>query len=233
MSQPELLLGLDRKVDPRHASVVCIDMQKDFICENLYNHARGGDVTAGQQMAPRLLRFLDVARGYDVPVIHVRANYDPLDKNEPMRERDLRLGLRPCCETGSVGFEWYEGFGPRKDEVLITKHRNDAFHGTELDLILQGRGMRTIILGGVATSGCVDSTARAAYFQGYYVVFLSDGTAAARPHWHQTTLEIMEAQFAEVRTMAEVEAAWARIAGNGADAVAATSGLAGATPSTG
>jgi ureidoacrylate peracid hydrolase len=211
MSERGFFTSLDDKVEPAHAAVLCIDMQKEFIYENTYNHARGWDLEASKQMAPHLLRFLDAARSFGVPVIHVRANYDPIHKNEPMRERDARLALLPCCVTGTMGFEFYPGFGPREGELLITKHRYDAFFGTELDIILQGMGIKTLILSGVATNGCADSTARSGYFRGYYIVVLSDGTATGKASWQEATLEAMEALFGEVRKMADVEAAWARI----------------------
>ena len=79
-------------------------------------------------------------------------------------------------------------------------------------MILQGLGVETLILGGVVTNGCVDSTARSGYFRGYYVVLLADGTAAGKVSLHQATLDTMAVAFGEVRTIAEVEAAWARIA---------------------
>lgn len=192
--------------------MVCVDMQNEFICENTYNHARGWDLEASKQMAPHLLRFLDVARGFRVPVIHIRANYDPIHKNEPMRERDYRLGLLPCCVTNSFGFEFYPGFGPKDGEILVTKHRYDAFYGTELDTILEGMGIKTLVLGGVVTNGCVESTARSGYFNGYYIVYLSDGMATGKKSWHEATLETIAALFGEVKTMAEVEATWANVA---------------------
>lgn len=221
MSEQRLFTSFDEKVAPRHTAVLCVDVQNEFVVETPYNRALGWDLTAAQQMAERLRAFLDTARQHRVPLVHVRANYDPIHKNEPMRERDYRMGLPHCCLTGTFGFEFYRGFGPRDGELLITKHRYDAFYGTELDVILEGMGIRTLVLGGLVTNGCVDSTARSGYFHGYHVVFLSDGSAAGKESWHQATLETMAKAFGEVRTIAEVEAAWARIAAQaGAPALA-------------
>ena len=95
------------------------------------------------------------------------ANYDPEYMNEPMHERLHRHGQHRYCQSGTPGIEFHEGLEPLPGETVVVKHRFDAFFDTDLHVTLQARGIRTVILAGIAVQGCVDSTTRHAYFLGY------------------------------------------------------------------
>ena len=66
------------------------------------------------------------------------------------------------------------------NEVIVTKHRYGAFESSDLDLVLRSKGIRTVIMTGIATNVCVETTARQAFLRDYYVVFTSDCTAHTR-----------------------------------------------------
>lgn len=78
---------------------------------------------------------------------------------------------------GSRDIEFHADIQPIENDVTIIKPRYSAFVGTELDLILRSHGVDTLIIGGVLTNVCCESTAREARMRDYKVVFLSDGTA--------------------------------------------------------
>jgi ureidoacrylate peracid hydrolase len=63
------------------------------------------------------------------------------------------------------------------DEIIVKKHRYSAFYGTDLEIILRGLGIDTVVIAGVTTENCCHATARDALFRDYKVVFLSDATA--------------------------------------------------------
>jgi ureidoacrylate peracid hydrolase len=98
---------------------------------------------------------------------------------------------------------------PLPDEPIVNKQRYSAFWGTRLDSILRTLKRDTLIVTGVATNVCVESTARDGCFLDYYVVFLSDcsatgdGTAA-----HEATLENMRRHFGLVTSADEVVRCW-------------------------
>lgn len=200
---------LAEKVDPRHAAVVVIDMQKDFTTPGCFWDQLGQlDVAAMDALVARLRGFLDEARAAGVPIVHVTANYDPEHMNGPMHERLHRHGLGRYCQSGTRGIELHDGLEPLPGEPVVVKHRFDAFHDTELDAVLRGLGVRTVITTGVAVQGCVDSTSRHAYFAGYYVVFGADLTGGATPEVHAMTLDSMRLMFGVTATAAEIVAAW-------------------------
>lgn len=205
----QILTTLPEKVDPVHCAIVVIDMQKDFTTADCFWDKLGQlDVGALSALASRLQEFLDQARDRNVPIIHVMANYDPEYMNDPMHERLHRHGIGRYCQSGTVGIEFHEGLEPREGEPVVVKHRFDALYDTELDLLLKARGVRTVILTGVAVQGCVDSTARHAYFNGYYVVFGADLAGGATPTVHEVTLDSMRLMFGVAASGNEIVEAW-------------------------
>jgi len=205
----QILTTLPEKVDPAHCAIVVIDMQKDFTTAGCFWDKLGQlDLEAIDGVAQRLRAFLDMARERDVSIIHVMANYDGQYMNDPMHERLHRHGIGRYCQSGTEGIEFHAGLEPQGDEPVVVKHRFDALYDTELDLMLKARGIRSVILTGVAVQGCVDSTARHAYFNGYYVVFASDLAGGATPTVHQVTLDSMQLMFGVTATGEEIVAAW-------------------------
>ena len=113
----------------------------------------------------------------------------------------------PVCEPDAWNGDFYE-IGPQPDEVIVTKHRYGAFESTDLDLVLRSQGIRTVIMTGVATNVCVETTARQAFLRDYYVVFSSDCTATYRQPEHDATLRNIDQFFGEVVTSEQIMACW-------------------------
>ena len=94
-----------------------------------------------------------------------------------------------------------------KDEIVIEKNRNSAFWGTNFEVMLAERGINHLILTGVATNICVESTARDAFSNGIYVTTVSDGTASPDEECHKASLKTLDLFFGGTATAAEVEEA--------------------------
>lgn len=203
----DVFLTLRQKVDPSHAAVLVVDVQNDFCATGGYFDRTTGRVAEIQTMVPRLQRFLVEARGASVPVIFVVAGYD--QRSSPLRERHLRRygQVLPCSCSGTWGAELY-GVAPEPGEPVIVKPRYSGFYGTDLDALLRSRGIRTVVLVGVATNVCVEGTARDAYMRDYYVVVVSDCTAALEERFHQATLANIEANIGTVTTAGSLVDAW-------------------------
>ncbi len=92
-------------------------------------------------------------------------------------------------------------------DIAITKRQWGAFHGTELDLQLRRRGIRTIVLAGIATSIGVESTARVAWELGYDIVFAEDATSGPDAGTHANSFEKIFPRLGRVRSTAQVLAA--------------------------
>jgi ureidoacrylate peracid hydrolase len=115
---------------------------------------------------------------------------------------------------GTDGVEIYPDLAPAPGEVVVKKHRYSAFFGTDLDIILRGSGIETVVVIGTTTENCCHATARDAMFRDYFVVFLSDATgtfdypdvghgAMSAAEVHDATLKILAFSTADVMTTEE------------------------------
>ena len=206
--EEKVLTTLEEKVDPRHSAVMVIDVQNDFCHEEGHIHRRGMDVSASQAMVGHLEHFIEEARRAKIDVIFVQAIYNNRYLGGPFKERDMRAGLeKERCVEGSWGARLYK-VEPLPGELVIKKHRYSAFVGTELENILQQKGIKTLIMTGVSTNVCVESTARDAFMRDYYVVFLEDCTAAGSKEVHESSLRNIQRHFGVVVGSADVAGIW-------------------------
>jgi nicotinamidase-related amidase len=97
--------------------------------------------------------------------------------------------------------------GREASDLVITKRGWSAFHGTELDLQLRRRAVRTIVLGGISTNVGVETTARSAYDHGYEQILVEDAMACRSADEHTWTIQRVFPKVGRVRTTVEVLAA--------------------------
>jgi ureidoacrylate peracid hydrolase len=117
-------------------------------------------------------------------------------------------GRLVVCEAGSWSGDFYGDVRPEPGETIVTKHRYSAFQNTDLDTILRANGIRTVVLTGVVTNVCVETTICEAFLRDYYVVLLRDGTAAYSQADHDMTLKNIDRFFGELSTIDELIGFW-------------------------
>jgi len=204
---PEALAHL---IDPARAAVLLVDIQNDYCHEDGTSARKGADVSAAQAILGPVQHLTAGARSAGVPLIWIRNWHTKWTDSEAWVGRSARGGEAARAESWGAEF-W--GVQPRPDEPIVNKQRYSAFWGTRLDSILRTLKRETLILAGVATNVCVESTARDGVFLDYHVVFLSDCTASGDgPAAHEATLENMRRHFGRVATAAEVVACWQPVA---------------------
>jgi ureidoacrylate peracid hydrolase len=217
--QLDLLTTLEAKVAPQNAAVLTVDVQNDFCHDEGFLGRLGAPLGLIQAMAPRLQRLLAGAREHGVPVIHVISHHDERYASPVVTEQKRRHGLpmeldgrplrdAPYCLQGTWGAELY-AIDALPGEEIVVKHRYGGFHNTNLDLVLRSRGIQSLIITGVATNACVESTAREAYMHDYYVVFVSDCTATTSQGAHDATLANIDQFFGQVASSEAIVQAWA------------------------
>ncbi len=206
---------LAKKVDPKNAALLVVDVQNDFAAEGGMMDREGNDLTMSQTMVPNLEKFIDAAREAEVPVIFIRNVYNT-DSNwylsdvwleQAARVRQGSYVIHSVCAPDSWEGDFYK-VRPVEKDVIVTKHRFSAFQDSDLDLILRSRDIRTLIMTGIATNVCVESTARDGFFRDYYIVFTSDCTATFSKEDHEGTLNNIRRFFGEVVTADEVASCW-------------------------
>ena len=216
LSRVRPLWGLTAKVAPVHTALLVIDVQNDFCSPEGMMSAEGLDVSAAVATAERLEGFIAAARRAGVQVVFVRSvlssegNHYLSDVilEQATRRRAGSYTLRPVCVEGSFGGEYYGNVRPSAGDPVIAKHRYSAFLRTDLETVLRAAGIRTVVLAGVATNVCVETTARDAFMRDFYVVLCSDGTAAYSDAEHRAALTTIDRYFGQVASLEEIKAAW-------------------------
>ncbi|WP_166375860.1 cysteine hydrolase family protein [Aeromicrobium phragmitis] len=189
---------LIRRLDPQRTAVLVVDVQNDFCAEGGWYDRIGYDVSAGQAAARQLETFLPQARRRGFQIIFVKCHYDRAYLPRVMVESYQHKGLPlDYCIEGTWGAEFY-GVQPEEGDLVVTKHRYSAFVGTNMDLILRSNGMENVVVAGVATNICVDSTARDAYMRDYRVTVLDDCCGTYDRRLHEATMENIRRAFGVV-----------------------------------
>lgn len=161
-----------------------VDLQNDYCHWQGAEVLNGGDVTRRTAIVPAVQRLIDAAHRASTPVIFIRTVNDPTTTSPAWALRRQGEGWQhPYCLTGSWGAEYF-GVLPEQDDVEVTKHRFSAFVGTDLELRLRAIGRETLIITGVDTNVCVESTMRDGYMRDFACVLVTDATAAGTPEEH-------------------------------------------------
>lgn len=209
----EVLRSFAERVDPAHAAILVVDMQNDFCAEGGYLHrTRKADMSGSPALAARIEALVAAGRAAGAPIVWIRANYEPRFLTSPaLQKREERTPPLVCCAGGSWGADYF-GVAPQEGDIEVEKHTFSAFAGTELDRLLRTRGVKTLVMTGVATNTCVESTLRDGFFLGYYITLVADCCASTAPHLHQATLDNVRSSFGEVTDAAALKAQWSATA---------------------
>jgi ureidoacrylate peracid hydrolase len=198
---------LDKLVDLRTSAIIVIDMQNDFCDPNGSSAKYGAGVSTIQDMIPRMQRFFAGARALAARLIFVQCIHEPSTDSDTWLFRHGGIP-RAHCRKGTWGAD-YCGVAPQGTEPVVIKHHFSAFIGTRFESVLKTLGIKTLIMTGVGTNVCVESTARDGFMLDYNIVFLSDCTATASPEpAHEATLANIRSFFGTVATSDEVLAVW-------------------------
>lgn len=205
----DLLTSLSGKVRPGHTALLVIDVQNDFCAEGGYVHrVLGKDVSPCQAVVEPICRLIEAARRANVPVIWVRADYEPRHLLEPVLAKQREMNIDAACSRGgSWGAEFFR-LRPAGGDVIIEKHRYSAFAETELDALLRDQGIRTLVLAGVQTNICIESTFRDAFNKGYYLVIPEDCVASHAPSLHEAALINFSFLFGTTTSADELGGLW-------------------------
>ena len=214
----QVFTELAELVDPAHSALLVIDMQRDFCEPGGAFDELGVDLSMYPPLIPRIARLIAGARRAGVPVIFIQMTVLPGRASEsPAQIRfNLRLHLASHGDVeplryaadGSAGQEILPELAPAEGDLVVKKYRSSGFWGTNLDMLLRSNGIKSIVVTGCTTEGCVESTARDALFNDYYVVIAEDCVASDDRAQHEASLLLMRHRF-DMADADEVLRLWA------------------------
>ncbi|MGJ3247402.1 MAG: cysteine hydrolase family protein [Elainellaceae cyanobacterium] len=189
--------------DLSQLALVIIDMQRDFMEPGGFGDALGNDVTRLRVIVPPLKQLLKTFRDLRLPVIHTLECHNPDLSDCPPSKRDrgrshLRIGdpgpMGRILISGEPGNAIIPELAPIDGEIMIPKPGKGAFYNTALESILKERGITHLLMTGVTTEVCVQTTMREANDRGYECLMVEDCTESYFPEFKQSTLEMVRAQ---------------------------------------
>jgi biuret amidohydrolase len=189
--------------DPKTTALVMIDFQRDFVDPGGFGEALGNDVSLLRRAVPPAERVLKAARARGLMVIHTREGHRPdLSDCPPAKKARGRLAagigdpgpMGRILVRGEEGHDIVKELYPEPGEPVVDKPGKGAFFATDLDSILKNRGIRQLVVCGVTTEVCVNTTVREANDRGYDCLVLEDCVASYFPEFQKAALAMVKAQ---------------------------------------
>lgn len=212
MAEPEPL-----EIDLRKTAVVIVDMQNAFVSEGAYIDLMGFDIAPAQAIVEPINRISQAARAKGCQLIYFFTTHHPLDAgtgpNSVHWHKEASMVLYrkhpkwhdKLLLSGTWGAEIIKELAPQEGDVVVEKPRYSGFFDTNLGTVLKRYDTKYLIMTGVATNCCVESTIRDAYYRGYFAIMTSDATAATGPEFMQeATIFNVKAFFGWVTTTENV-----------------------------
>lgn len=181
---------------------VFIDLQARF-CSADFDYVDRAGEAAIDDVIGAVNGFLERYRASGRTPVFVRTHHDELS-NSPVWEQKYEGGPVPC-RPGSEGAAFAEALEVRSSDVVVTKHRYNAFYGTPLDSYLSAHDISEVLVGGVATHVCVESAMRSAFDRDYDATVLADCTASAEPSAKAASLERIDGTFGSVAESGSID----------------------------
>jgi nicotinamidase-related amidase len=190
-------------LDWSSTALVIIDMQRDFMEPGGFGETLGNDVSQLARAVEPIGAVLDAARAMGMLVVHTREGHLPDLSDAPPAKVErgtpyLRIGdpgpMGRILIRGEAGHDIIPALYPLDSEIVIDKPGKGAFYATELGDTLQKYGIENLLVCGVTTEVCVNTTVREANDRGYRCVVLADGCASYFPEFHEMGLKMIKAQ---------------------------------------
>ncbi len=180
---------------PDRSCLIVIDMQRYFV-----DPAGAAYLPSAQAILGNIQRLIESFRRSKRPVIYTRHAHHP---------KQLDLGILgkwwgDMIVEGTPDSEIYPAIAPLESEKVITKHRYSAFYDTDLQTVLRVLKIEDVVICGVMTNLCCESTARDAFFRDYQTFFLADATGTNDEEMHRASLLNLAYGFAYVTTTTRI-----------------------------
>jgi len=183
------------QLNKEKSALLVIDMQKFFL-----DPASPTFTCGGLAVLPTLKQLIQAFREANRPVIYACHVHHP----DRLDAGIMEWWWEGMCVEGSAESKVHDDIAPLPNEKVIFKHRYSAFYNTDLETVLRCLKIEDLVISGIMTNLCCESTTRDAYFRDYRVFFLADGTGSVTEEMHLASLLNLAFGFAFVTTANEI-----------------------------
>lgn len=179
------------KLSKEKSALMVIDMQKFFLDSTSPTFTCGGI-----PIIPNIKNLLNEFRKAERPIIYTKHVHNSSLNDAGIME----WWWEGMCIEGSPESEVHDDIAPIAGEKVILKHRYSAFYNTDLETVLRVLKIEDLVITGIMSNMCCESTARDAYFRDYKVHFLADASGSVTEEMHLATLLNLGFGFANITT---------------------------------
>lgn len=183
------------RLNAERAALLVVDMQKFFLDQNSPTYTCGGPA-----ILPSVKRLIQSFRESSRPVLFTKHVHHP----DFIDAGIMRWWWEGACIEGSPESELPQEIAPLANEKVVLKHRYSAFYNTDLETILRCLNIEDLVIAGIMTNMCCESTARDAYYRDYRVFFPADATGTINEEMHVASLLNLSFGFAHITTVREI-----------------------------
>jgi len=181
----------EMRLNVEASALLVVDMQRFFL-----DAASPTFTCGGVAILPTVARLLEAFRRAGRPVIFTQHVHHPDDLDSGI----MGWWWKGRCVEGTPESQIHPDLAPARGEKVIVKHRYSAFYNTDLETVLRCLKVEDLVVAGIMTNLCCESTARDAYYRDYRVFFLADGTGTINEEMHLASLVNLAFGFAYVTT---------------------------------
>lgn len=190
--------------NPARSALVIVDVQNDYCHKEGSLAKQGLDVSMAEKMMPNLHRMIRACKEKKVPVIYIQTIHEDSTDSKTWVKRLKGKSQTDLCRKDTWGAEFFQLTPDEKEDVIVVKHRYSAFINTRFDSVLRAMEIETLLMAGVSTNICVESTARDGFMLDYDVLLLSDCTGAFTQEAYEMSLETINQFFGSVTSSEEI-----------------------------
>jgi ureidoacrylate peracid hydrolase len=185
----------DLQLNTERSALLVVDMQRFFLDPDSPTYTSGGPA-----VLPSVKRLIDSFRDRSRPVIFTKHVHHP----DFIDAGIMKWWWEGACIEGSPESEIPDVIAPLANEKVVLKHRYSAFYNTDLETVLRCLNIEDLVIAGIMTNMCCESTARDAYFRDYRVFFPADATGTINEEMHVASLLNLAFGFAHIATTEEL-----------------------------
>ncbi len=193
-------------------ALIIVDMQNGFCRDEGSAKTAGFDIAQCQSAIEPCENLIKAARAHTVPIIYTRLVWREDYRDGGVIANEVLPGLieAKMCAKDSWDAELIDEMAPRVEDFIVKKNRYSAFYGTPLNSILTAHDIRHLVVCGVTTNICVETTVRDASQRDFRTFIVRDATGEIAPERHEWALTTMGTRFGWVVDSADILSAWRR-----------------------